>query len=553
MGFDSDYLIIAILCVVFLACLLLLLRALWNALRSLSRPRHTPPSVRVPPASSSPPSLPGGITRPVPALGAIAAKSTKLDLDVTQFTPLSEGELRAAAQSAGDLFANRMLFGRRDLIPPADDPRTNLIDRGMVAHGLITPEQLTQIHDVGREMDQVRPDMASAGHVAQRAVQQDRADRAKLREQKKAAAVERKRRHAEDVARRKATDIIFLGRGVSKDLADRRADVEKLSAGGLPVLASPSDLSKALGLEIPRLRWLAYHSDAAMISHYIYFTIPKKSGGVRQLAAPHETLAVAQEWILHNILEKIPTHDAAHGFVKGRSTVTNATMHVGKDLVLNADLKDFFPSITFWRVAGVFRELGYSPAVASILGLLCTESPRRLVEYNGRPIFVATGDRSLPQGACTSPALSNLVSRRLDSRLRGIATKLGWTYTRYADDLSFSTDGDAGKQIGYLLARIRHIAQDEGFAVNQSKTRVLRKSTAQSVTGITVNDKPSVGRNLIRRLRAILHRARTEGLAAQNREKIPHFNAWLRGMIAYVQMVDPEQGRKLRDALAALG
>lgn len=479
-------------------------------------------------------------------------KDVKLDLDVTQFTPLSDAQISTAAAGAGNLLSTSMLFGRRDLIPPAEDPRTNLIDRGMVAHGLITPEELTQIHEVGKEMDQVRPDMAMASHIAQQAVVDDRASRARLRDEKKAAALERKRKHAEDVARRKATDIVFLGRGVSRGLSDRRANVEKLSALGLPVLANPMELARALELEIPRLRWLAFHSEAVTVSHYIYFTIPKKSGGLRQLAAPHESLANAQEWIFHHILQKVSMHDAAHGFVAGRSTLTNARPHVGRAFVLNSDLKDFFPSITFWRVSGAIRELGYSPAVATILGLLCTESPRRVVEYNGQKLYVATGPRCLPQGACTSPALSNLISRRLDSRLTGIATKMGWTYTRYADDLTFSSGSAASDQVGYLLSRIRHISEDEGFRVNESKTRVLRRSAAQSVTGIIVNDKPGIGRDTVRRLRAILHRAQTEGLAAQNRERIPHFNAWLRGMIAYVHMVNPQQGEQLIQAFRLL-
>jgi retron-type reverse transcriptase len=158
----------------------------------------------------------------------------------------------------------------------------------------------------------------------------------------------------------------------------------------------------------------------------------------------------------------------------------------------------------------------------------------------------------LPQGASTSPALANLTARRLDARLAGITAKLGWTYTRYADDLTFSADGEAADKIGYLLARVRHIAQDEGFAVNEKKTRVQRPNTAQVVTGLVVNKQVAVPRDMVRRLRAILHRARREGLAAQNRDNHPHFEAWVRGMIAYVTMANAEQGRKLRSAYDAL-
>jgi retron-type reverse transcriptase len=149
--------------------------------------------------------------------------------------------------------------------------------------------------------------------------------------------------------------------------------------------------------------------------------------------------------------------------------------------------------------------------------------------------------------------LSNLAARRLDSRLNGIARKLGWQYTRYADDLSFSSSAEGShERIGYLLARIRHIAQDEGFAVNETKTRVARQSTRQLVTGVVVNQRPGVERKTVRRIRAILHRAKREGLAAQNREKIPHFEAWLSGMIAYIHMVNPKQAAPLRAALDAL-
>jgi retron-type reverse transcriptase len=228
--------------------------------------------------------------------------------------------------------------------------------------------------------------------------------------------------------------------------------------------------------------------------------------------------------------------------------MTNAVPHVGRAVVLNLDLKDFFPSITFPRVKGIFQNLGFSPAVATILALLCTECPRRKVEYNGKTLFVATGPRGLPQGACTSPALSNLLARRLDSRLSGLAKKLGFVYTRYADDLTFSAAPDAAAKTAYLLARIRHIAADENLVVNEKKTRVQRPGRRQTVTGIVVNKRPNVPRRLTKRLRAILHHAKKEGLAAQNRDKRDNFEPWLQGMLAYVQMVNPEKGKRLLEA-----
>ena len=519
-------------------------------------PAHQAPDFRLEGEVTSPPPpqkpAPQPKSAPVPPQRPQQKPARKLNLDPGQFAPLTGAQIKARSLfTRGSLFTNPW-FGRRDLIPPVTDSRTALIDRGMVGVGLLTPEQLVQIHEVGAQMEKLKPDLIQAGSIADAAVRQDAEERKQLKEKKKAEAAERKRQHAEDVARRKLTDIIFLGRGVSGGLSDRRANVEKLQKLQLPLLATPAELAKAFNLPIPRLRWLAFHSEASTVTHYVRFQVPKKSGGRRELSAPHHGLAATQQWILMHILEKIPSHGAAHGFVPGRGTMSNATPHIGRATVINLDLKDFFPSITFPRVKGIFQELGYSPAVATILALLCTECPRRKVEYNGKTFHVATGLRALPQGACTSPALSNLLARRLDSRLNGIAKKLGFTYTRYADDLTFSGAKEAGAKIGYLLARVRHIVADEKLTVNEHKTRVQKPNTRQSVTGIVVNQRPNVPRRVRRRLRAILHRARTEGLANQNRHNHNNFAGWLSGMIAYIQMVSPDTGKRLRDIFAAI-
>jgi len=527
-----------------------------------------PPSPRrdAPPPESAPvvdvTQVPRAASAPPPAVQPAAAPKApppappppeSLDYDLGPFAPISAEELRQGASQLRNSWNNLWLFGRSNRIPPADDPRTRLIDRAMVSQGLLTPQELAEIHAVGQAYDAVRPDLQVELAKAQVAITASEQERAERKARKRAEAAERKRQRAEAVALRKQTDIIFLGRGVSNELHLRASDTAKLTASGLPLLATPADIAAALELTIPRLRWLAFHSDATTVLHYVRFAVPKRSGGTRQLAAPHASLAAAQDWILQNILSRVPTHAAAHGFVPGRSTVTNALPHVGKPLIINCDLQDFFPTISFGRVGGIFKQLGYSPAVATVLALLCTEAPRQEVVYAGRPFHVATGPRALPQGASTSPALSNLAARRLDSRLTGICRRLGLAYTRYADDLTFSGDAALNERIGYLLARVRHIAQDEGFALNQGKTRVQRRHTAQTVTGIVVNDRPGVPREVVRRLRAILHRAQKEGLAAQNRENLPHFEAWIDGMIAYVHMVNPAQARPLREALAKLG
>lgn len=463
-------------------------------------------------------------------------------LSTEKFAPISTTEAKDLTQGSNWQTA---YLDSMSVIPPADLPRIQVINQTMVGLGLISSEELAQIHAVGEEFSKYTTEHQQIRHAGEQAVAQSRQERAELKRQKKEEAAARKKAHQEGVAQRKASDIVFLGRGVSKGLSNRQSHIEKLTAAGLPLLATPPELASAIGISIPQLKWLAFHSVAATRVHYVNFTVPKKSGGVRTLAAPHQKLAAAQRWIFENVLQKVPPHDAANGFVTGRSVVTNAQPHVGTDVVVNVDLKDFFPSITFYRVEGLFRSLGYSPAVATIMALLCTECPRREMKYAGQVYHVATGPRGLPQGACTSPAISNLVTRHLDVRFSAMAKKLQWNYTRYADDMTFSTTQSA-PAIGYLLARIRHISGDEGFVVNEKKTRVLRKHARQMVTGVVVNDQLSVDRRKVRKLRAILHNAKSTGLEAQNREEIPNFTDWISGMIAWVEMVQPKQGVKLR-------
>lgn len=477
-------------------------------------------------------------------------------LDSGVFAPLSDAEIKKRMGKRRFGFSTIAAFGLRGKIPPVADERTLLIDRALVAHGLLSPEELKEIHETGEAYDKLRPSF-QAKHLAEtqaaeQALVEDDATRAAARAARKAAAAERREQRARAIAERKRTDIRFLGRGVSGGLSDRRANVERLAAFGLPVLNEPAEIARALGLSVPRLRWLAFHSEASSITHYIRFSIAKKSGGFRELAAPHHDMAAAQQWILTNILDLLPVRDCAHGFVRGRNVMTNAVPHVRRDAVVNADLRDFFPTITFPRVRGIFESLGYSPAAASIFALICTESPRRLVDYDGQKLHVATGPRALPQGACTSPALSNMASRKLDARLEGLARKTGWTYTRYADDLTFSASGETVANCSGLLGSLRRFCGEEGFTVNEKKTRVQRRNMQQSVTGVVVNQRPNVPRALRRRLRAILHNARTTGLAAQNTEEHPNFAMWLRGMIAWVSMTNPDEGRKLLEAFKGL-
>lgn len=487
----------------------------------------------------------GGAARPPVSVNHYAAP---------EILGLSAAELRRRALRINP-YATPWI-GRVDTIPPQSDERTALIDRGLVLRGLLTRPQLDEIHRIGdlwiRHHDAVRGIEQLARGAGDAAVAAERARRTADKAARKQAAAEREARRRAAVAERHATDILFAGRGVSARLGDRRAHVEELARLGLPPLATPAEVAAALGLSVPRLRWLCFHAEATTRFHYVTFEVPKRSGGMRLLASPHAQLAAAQRWILDHILGKLEVTAHAHGFVAGRSTVSNARPHVGKHLVVNLDLKDFFPTITFPRVRGLFESLGYSPAAATLLALLCTEAPRSAMTYDGKTYWVAAGERALPQGACTSPAISNLVTRKLDRRLAGAAGKLGWTYTRYADDLSFSGDAAAAARLSLLFARVRAIVRDEGFLVNEAKGRVQHAARRQSVTGIVVNDQLGLPRDELRRLRAILHAAKQTGLAAQNRDGRDDFAAWLLGKISYVSMIDPKKGAALRAAYDAV-
>lgn len=450
-----------------------------------------------------------------------------------------------ALSSTGAADWRSAYFDSRGVIPPEDLPRIQIIDRTMVGMGLISEKELAEIHDIGRQMAQFQSAAAFIHAAGESAVRETREERQRRKEQKRAEAEQKRAILREQVQRRRATDIVFLGRGVSRGLADRRANVEKLQLAGLPLLASPADVATAMGLTISKLRWLAFHSDAPTRVHYVSFDIPRKSGGTRRLSAPHQQLAMAQHWILTNILNLVPVHENAHGFIARHSVVTNAKPHQHSSVVINTDLKDFFPSVSLARVDGLFRQMGFSPAVATILALLCTECPRQSVRFANTIYHAATGPRALPQGACTSPAISNLIAHRLDRRMSAMALKLGWRYTRYADDLTWSIAEEPSPSVGYVLARVRHIVEDEGFQMNYAKTRVQRRSQQQSVTGVVVNDRLSVARDKIRQIRAILHNAKRTGLAAQNKGQHPHFESWLAGMIGWISMVNPAQGQKL--------
>jgi retron-type reverse transcriptase len=372
-------------------------------------------------------------------------------------------------------------------------------------------------------------------------------DSKKRRAANRAALLERLKKRREEYGAFKKTTIVHAGVGVSGGLQGLGGDPAPLLSRGLPVVQTPNELASALGITLSRLRWLTYHRRAAALVHYWRYGMPKKTGGIRNISAPKPDLARAQRWVLDQVLSKLQVEPVANGFVPGKSVVTNAAPHVGRKVVINMDLRDFFPSIGFRRVKGLFHTLGYNEHVSTLLALICTEPPRVQFGLDDKVFHVALSQRRLPQGACTSPAITNAICRRLDRRLLGLAWRHQAKFTRYADDLTFSFDDS--KAVGPLLKSVRSILKGEGFEEHPEKTRVMRSGRRQEVTGVAVNKKLSVPRDEWRALRAILHNAAKQGLQSQNRDGVPDFRAHLRGRIAWIHSVDPARAAKLYAAL----
>lgn len=319
------------------------------------------------------------------------------------------------------------------------------------------------------------------------------------------------------------------------------ADVAQLERFDLPVWRDEAGLAQALGVGVPTLRFFSQHRHTERYLHYVQFDVPKRAGGTRTILAPRRRLKALQRAVLRELVDRLPVSDHAHGFRRGRSIASGAALHVGKKVVVSLDLQDFFPSVTFPRVRGFFIAMGYGYVVAATLAALVTEAPRQVVEAKGERFYVPVGPRHCPQGAPTSPGLCNAIAMRLDRRLAGLAGAMGFTYTRYADDLTFS--GDDRARVGQLIRMVRRIVEAEGFRLREEKTCVAVAGRRQRVTGVTVNDVAGLSRKERRRLRAMAHQLRVaadEGRDVEGQRKL------LAGKLAYLAMLNEDQARAIR-------
>lgn len=287
-----------------------------------------------------------------------------------------------------------------------------------------------------------------------------------------------------------------------------------------------------LGVEVNRLEEILNN----VSGHYQEFWMRKRSGGYRMISAPDKDLQAIQSTIYSRILSSVTiVHPAAVGFRCGRSVVDNAAPHLGKRYVLKMDIHDFFGSIRSPRVRQTFKKIGYPENVSKVLGALCCLH------------------RHLPQGAPTSPALSNIVGYEMDRKLAALAAEYGVTYTRYADDLTFSGDVFPKEQI---ILQVKRIIRDEKFEPNHKKTHFMNQSSRKIITGVSVASgvKLTIPKSKKREIRKNVYFILTKGLAEHQRRIGSHDPAYLKrliGMLCYWRAIEPDN-TYASDSIAAL-
>lgn len=239
-------------------------------------------------------------------------------------------------------------------------------------------------------------------------------------------------------------------------------------------------------------------------SKYYTFKVPKRSGGYRTISAPDKRLKWIQNKLNNYIISKYKFLECQYGFVKEKSIVDNAKVHNKAKYILNIDLKNFFPSINFGRVRGIFLS-----------------APFNLPNYVATTLAkIACYHNELPQGSPVSPCISNIVCYTLDKKLLNLSKQYNFNYTRYADDITLSSNNIFPKEIvtrtidNYVIIgnKLRSIIEKEGFIINENKTNYSCNNERKEVTGLIVNEKVNIKKVYIKELRALLNRCNKDNL-----------------------------------------
>lgn len=297
----------------------------------------------------------------------------------------------------------------------------------------------------------------------------------------------------------------------------------RLLQNGLPVIFDTKHLALLIGISVEELCKMVFAEDR----YYSSTRIPKRSGGFRELDIPSPDVKYIQRWILQNILYCMDISDSAFGFQLKRSIVDNAKIHVNKHCIVNLDISDFFPSISFDRVFRIFAYYGYTREMSFILAKLCT--------FHGK----------LPQGSPASPCISNICCLKLDARLSSLAKTYKANYSRYADDITFSGDTD----LKTIIRVVTPILQEEGFRVNEKKTRIAYHYQRQEVTGLIVNGPTvRISKKYKRSLSQELYYCQKYGVSNHmhhiNCDKA-FYKEHIYGKLYFINMVEPDEAEKM--------
>lgn len=302
------------------------------------------------------------------------------------------------------------------------------------------------------------------------------------------------------------------------------SNTELLTQFNLPILHNLEDLSYSIGLSKKIL--FLFSNQKINKKFYSFFEITKKNGNKRKICAPNHQLKLVQKWILVNILSKLNVSDRAKAFCYGINGIKeNAELHKTRLYLLEIDIKDFFNNIKRDRVYTLFRRKGYCCSIAGILANICTF------------------DGYLPQGGICSPILSNLVCNSLDKRIIGLCDKRDIMYSRYADDMTFSSNEKSS--LRRILPLIEKIIKEEGFELNKNKTRFLSPGSKKCITGITINgNNIKVSKALKRNLRVLIHKSIVNA-DYSNTNKI-------KGLVAFINSIEPSYKEKIIEYISNL-
>lgn len=310
----------------------------------------------------------------------------------------------------------------------------------------------------------------------------------------------------------------FTSRCISSEIkSEYLLYIKTLQKNKTPIIFEIEHFSMLLGMDVDILNKMVFGTQ----SFYHTFSIPKRDvNKSRTISAPYPSLLYVQQWILKNILDRIPVHSSAHAYRKNKSILTNVTPHLNKKALLKIDLTDYFPNINIRRVISVFMRLGYTQKVSFFLASLCTL------------------DDGLPQGAPTSPALSNIISYHLDRRLFSLARQYNCVYTRYADDIAIT-----GEYISlHTKAFIISIIEECGFIVNKDKTYLSDNTKKRILTGISIsNGETRIPRKLRRDIKQEIFYLKEYGFYSHiSKRKItnPYYLESLKGKITFWNFIE---------------